>query len=78
MTIDRERVTLSGWLSGKGYRGLPCTVSAFRTLLGHDAVYSGITIADGPNRLPDGSYTLVFAGRSFPIQRLHGAWISKS
>lgn len=77
MTMDRERVTLPGWLSGMGYRGLTCTVSAVKNPLGRDAVYSQIIISDEPKRLPDGLYQLVFAGKSFPIQRLHGAWISK-
>ncbi len=79
MTSDRQVVMLAGRLIGMG-RDVECTVSATKASLpGTDAFeYARLGIHSEPPGLPDGRYQVRFAGRTVPIERYGGAWISRT
>jgi hypothetical protein len=76
MSLKRELVRMPGRLQGMGH-DVACTVFAEKVSLpGTDAYdeYDRLFISGAPRDLPDGTYTLTFAGRVFSAQWHIGAW----
>jgi hypothetical protein len=70
---------LSGLLRGMG-REAECTVSTVKVSLPgtNHYEYTKLGIHNEPAELPDGPYAVTIEGRTVPVQRHLGAWISRT
>lgn len=77
MSSNRELVLLAGRLMGMG-RDESCMISATKVSLPgtNEFAYSGLTIQNAPNDLPDGQYTLKFKGHTEAVVKSNGDWVS--
>jgi len=76
MASHRQSVMLRGELKGMGQE-IRCTVSAVKVSLpGTDMFeYARLGIHNVPE-LPDGPYEVTYEGRTSPLRRYQGAWLS--
>lgn len=73
----REHVVMRGRLQGMG-READCLVAATKVSLpGTDLFeYANCRIHQEPEDLPDGQYTVSFAGRTVSLRKKNGFWVS--
>lgn len=67
-------IILQGMLYGKN-REVPCEVLAWRRGADSKLPYSQLRVADAPNDLPDGDYTLRIDGMTVSTKRKDGSWM---
>ena len=75
---DRETVLLAGALRGAGIQfEAHCTVNAVRSFEAGNTSYvlTPFAIHGEARNIPDGKYTVTFAGRTARTQRYRGVWI---
>ena len=76
---SRERVRLSGVISGQG-REAKCTVLATKVTLklGGPIAYAGYSVESATKVLPEGNYQLAVSnGQVIPIRQQAGNWLAR-
>ena len=77
MAPHQQTVMVPGQLRGMGRRA-SCTVCAVKAALLGRGTYEYVRpiVTGAPGDLPNGSYTLTFAGHMASVQLHNGAWMS--
>ena len=75
-TSHRETVMIAGRLKGMGYEA-GCTVNAVKVTLPQLNIWEYVKcdIHLAPKNLPDGSYEVIFEGRTMQAKKLDGDWL---
>ena len=67
-------IILQGMLYGKR-REAPCEILAWKGAPGSNLAYSQMRVAEAPNDLPDGEYTLRVDGITITTRKKDGSWM---